>query len=97
MPDAVYCKCGGLMELRKQLIAGGRYRAVVQCQECLEYTAGGIGVKNGYTKLASACSFIADHIQVVIDIIKGILALGIQLTAKKPVSSVIGSAPTVAK
>ena len=56
-----------------------------------------VAVKNGYTTLASACSFIADHIQVVIDIIKGILALGIQLTAKKPVSSVIGSAPTVAK
>ena len=56
-----------------------------------------VAVKNGYTKLAIDCSFIADHIQVVIDIIKGILALGIQLTAKKPVSSVIGSAPTVAK
>ena len=52
-----------------------------------------VALKNGYTKVATACDFIADHIQVVIDIIKGVLALGIQLTTKKPVIV----APTDAK
>ena len=46
-----------------------------------------VALKNGYTKLATICDFIADHAQAVIDVIKGILALtiqfGMKLTAKK--------------
>lgn len=47
-----------------------------------------VALKNGYTQLATICDFIADHVNAVLDVIKGVLAICVQfgttVTAKKP-------------